>query len=855
MPTEVAVFLQDPTWLLALPVALGWAAYWYRRRATGHGASRTALVLWTLVVILVALAASGPRIPEERPVPADVVVLVDGSESMRGLALERAREYAAKVVAAAPPGAVVRIGTFGRGLAFDDAGFDPTGTAIARAIALAAALPSQGGARRVVVVSDMNETEGDAQSAARAARAANVVVHVKTITETAPELLVSALEVPRIVRRTQPFSAVARVDGTRPGKVTCSLRLQGGPEITRSSDFRPPTGAVKFEGLTVPRDSIDRVEVRVECHGAEPLSSGWPQNDSWTEVVEIAGKTRVWCVDEGGSQCATLSRVLGDAGDVVTTTVSDLARLPVQSPRPDVVVIGDTEPKELLAFAEPLTEAVKAGTGLLFLGGEKALSQAGLGGTAIERDLLPVFLNRKQGDEPERAVLMVIDRSSSMAGQKIALAREAAIGSASALPKDTLLGVMAFDTKVWDILPLAPVADGQRAAQAIASITVGGGTDIFKALQAARDAMESVRASQRLVVLLTDGASNPKGVVETAQAMGRMGVQVSTIAIGPEPDRVLLARVAEATGGRHYWARDAEAVPRLLLDEVTGGQSGPTREGKRAVVPAPTPVARKVFRGVDPARLAPVEGLSQTEERPEGVLIATAESGEPVAAIRQVGAGEVAVFTPGLSEAWTKAFMEVPEGKRFVANLMSVMQKQAGSVEVRPGLRPGEDRIEITADVLGPDGSGLEGAQVNATVFGPDGTTRQVRLEPVALGRHAASIVNDFGVLGSVASRSGTYRLVLSGKGPGPDRLPLPEVQTYASLPFPAELARFQANMTLAAQVAEAGGGKVDPTPEEVFAGTGTLPFARPISHLFLLPAIVLFVVGLFARKRTGRGV
>ncbi|MBM4398282.1 MAG: VWA domain-containing protein, partial [Deltaproteobacteria bacterium] len=682
------MFLEAPEWLLTAPVAAVWAAWWWRRRATGlpAGTSGVSLALWVLAACAVAVAASGPRIREARPVPVEVVVLVDGSESMQGPALDRARRVAGEIAAAAPAEAAsVRRGTFARGLAWDgvEATLDASSTDAGRAVSLAAALPSSGARRRIALVTDANDTSGAVRTAAAAARAAGVPVHVVAIGETAPELVVASLDVPRAVRRGRTFAAGVRVAGTRPGRLACSLAVGSAPPIERAADFAPPGATLRWGGLAVPAEAHDRLSVRVECRGGSGMDT-WPQNNARQETVEITGAMRAWCLDlvappapvpapvparapaaatapsrpGPGPQCATLARLLGDTADVVPVGPEEVRRLATATPRPDVLVLGNTGPGVLPPVAEPLAEAVRTGVGVLFLGGERALSLAGLGGTAIERDLLPVFLTRREEESvPERAVVMVLDRSSSMTGQKIALARESAIASARALPKETLLGVIAFDSQPYVILKPGPVGDASRAAAALAAITPSGGTDILKALRAARAMIEPVRAVQRVVVLLTDGASNPKDVVETAASMGREGVQVSTIAVGPEPDRQLLARVAEATGGRHYWARSAEAVPRLLLAEVTGGENAPAPDGKRSVVPASTPIARRVFRGVDPARLVPIDGLDHTQERPEGVAVAATETGEPIAAVRRVGAGQAAAFTPGLEDRWAGAFL------------------------------------------------------------------------------------------------------------------------------------------------------------------------------------------------------
>jgi uncharacterized protein YegL len=443
---------------------------------------------------------------------------------------------------------------------------------------------------------------------------------------------------------------------------------------------------------------------------------------------------------------------------------------------------------------------------------------------------------------PARAVILVLDRSASMAGRKIAIAREAAIAAVKALPPETLVGIVAFDTVTHVVLRPVPVGDAARATSLLASIQPNGGTDILKALRAARDLLVPVKAAEKAVVLLTDGRSDPKGVVEIAQSIGRLGAQISTIAVGPEPDRELLARVAELSGGRHFFAKGPEAVPRLLLAEVAKNDDTATVTGPHRVVPAGDALGRRVFRGVDRAALPPVEGYDVVLPRPDGEPVAVSDKGHPLVAVRHVRNGLSAVFAAGLDPEWSQRFAASSGGRRLLLNLATLLAGEERPIRPEAGVTVDDAGLSVTADVLGPDRTPIENAEVAATVIGPDGRNRELALEHRGLGRYHGFLP----AAGAPESRTGTWRATVVVTVAG-NRLPA--LVRHASYPFPEELRRFGQDRKLLAAMAEAGGGALDPAPEQVFADPGETSVRDPIGAWAFVAALGFFLLAVWGRR------
>jgi Ca-activated chloride channel family protein len=103
------------------------------------------------------------------------------------------------------------------------------------------------------------------------------------------------------------------------------------------------------------------------------------------------------------------------------------------------------------------------------------------------------------------------------------------------------------------------------------------GTAIGSALSAAATRLDARDAKSKIIVLITDGASNSGKIspLEAAEYAKTLGIKIYTIAIGTKEGRVdrsimrfpyqefdlpTLKKIASLTGAEHYWAQDVEAL-------------------------------------------------------------------------------------------------------------------------------------------------------------------------------------------------------------------------------------------------------------------------------------------------------
>src|SRR6202012_4161438 len=147
---------------------------------------------------------------------------------------------------------------------------------------------------------------------------------------------------------------------------------------------------------------------------------------------------------------------------------------------------------------------VREGGGLLIVGGEQNVyvDNKQKPEDALERTL-PAQLLPPRNNEGV-AVVLIIDKSSSMEGPKIDLAKAAATGTVANLRPMDQVGVLVFDNSFAWVVPIRKADDRYSINARIAGIFANGGTQIAPALTEAYTRVLPIEAPYRHILLLTD---------------------------------------------------------------------------------------------------------------------------------------------------------------------------------------------------------------------------------------------------------------------------------------------------------------------------------------------------------------
>jgi len=177
---------------------------------------------------------------------------------------------------------------------------------------------------------------------------------------------------------------------------------------------------------------------------------------------------------------------------------------------------------------------------------------------------------------PPATVQVVLDRSGSMDGERLAAARHALARLVDRLHPSDRLGVVAFDDEVQVVLPAGEVRDRHAARRAVSAIAPGGCTNLSSGLlRGLQEAARVAGEAGATVLVLSDGHANagetdPDRLASVAAGARARGITTSTVGIGLGYDEGLLSALARGGQGDHVFAEHADAAVAAVAGEVDG---------------------------------------------------------------------------------------------------------------------------------------------------------------------------------------------------------------------------------------------------------------------------------------------
>jgi Ca-activated chloride channel homolog len=147
-------------------------------------------------------------------------------------------------------------------------------------------------------------------------------------------------------------------------------------------------------------------------------------------------------------------------------------------------------------------------------------------------------------------LVLVLDRSGSMSGEKFEQAKKACISAISTLKKDDRVAIVLFDSEAKVLVELGDAARPELA-DTVRAMQPGGGTDIKPGLEAAARLIPDGDIRFR-IVLMSDGMAPTAGLDEVVGELRHRGITLSSVALGGEADRNLLKKLAESGGGTFH---------------------------------------------------------------------------------------------------------------------------------------------------------------------------------------------------------------------------------------------------------------------------------------------------------------
>lgn len=832
-----------PDWLLGL-VILVLVAYYHRRTLVDFARWQriASTAVRATIVLLLALALAGLTLLS--PTREQFVVLaVDRSLSIGPEARKAADALVERVRAgagphrlallpfAAAPGRIQELARARQHPAPES--LDDRGTNLAAALEVAAAAIPPFYVPRIVLVTDGNATDGDALEAASMLRSGLPVDTIPLPARTEPEVQVAGVETPAQVALGEPFHVEVVVDSNHDDPAGRIEVYRGDVKvIDEARPLRRGENRFRFSQV-LEQGGLTAYAARVRAARDTLLD-----NNQDLGLVSSAGKPRILLVESDPDQANHLAWALEEqdlAIDVrppqgLPETLSELQNY-------DLLILSNVPATALreqqMAVARSFVQEL--GGGLIMLGGDQSFGLGGYYKTTIE-EILPVRSNfEKEKEKPSLAMVIVLDKSGSMGGEKIEMAKEAARSAVELLGPADQVGILAFEGETFEVSALHPAADRSTLVDRIASLEAGGGTDMAPAMAQAYDMLRAAAAKLKHVIILTDGISAPGDFEGLARDMAAEQITVSTVAMGSDADQPLLDEIARIGGGRYYVADDPSSVPQIFAKETM--EAGKSAINEQPFVPAVIRPSR-VLAGLDLEAAPLLLGYVITRPKPTSEVILATESGDPLLAWWRYGLGLSVAFTSDAKSRWGAEWVNWPDFGRFWAQVTRhALRRREARGATQAVVRTGK-QVRVTLDAADPSGQFVNEAQAELTVIDPRlGSTRRPMTQ-IAPGRYEAVVPVD---------ASGSYLFDSSLRRQG---------ETIASLSrglavgYPDELRLRPTNETLLRTIARTTRGRFNPAPASLFADDGrTAPRATPLWPYLVLAAAFLFVADVALRR------
>lgn len=794
--------------ILLIPLLVGlWLSY---RHVHGMARARKRLAfsIRALMAGCLILALAGPEARRPNKGLA-TIFLLDRSDSVPESDRKTAERFVDGALRALGPDDVGGVIAFGGKAAVDAATtgrrelgrvltqVEGSSTDLAAAIRLASASFPEGKARRIVVLSDGNETRGDATGAAQVAATDGIGIDHVALRgrESTDEAAVVSLEAPDETRVEQPFDLRATVESTVAQTGTLDIdrdgvlfkrvpvRLQEGQNRLVVPDRLGVSGLHRYRAtLRVGRDGDNRNNVGM----AFTAVKGRPRillAQSHPERGELAAglRRRGWEVDlrsPGGVPLRPEEFAAYDAlffNDLNASNLTDVQMKRVQSAVRD------------------------AGVGFAMIGGEDSFLPGGWYGTPVA-DALPVDLNiRQRKSFPSTSVAIMVDASGSMGMMedgftKIRLAAKAAEQTVRLLSPMDRVAVAGSSDGIEFVVPFQKLTNKEAVATQLQKLDInGGGIYIQPTMKKAEEVLTAEASKVRHHILLADGndSEDQEGALGTALRMRENKITTSVVSIGDGKDVAFLRKLAAAGGGRFYLAKRAGQLPAIFTQDTAIMSRSAIEEG--AFLPRLV-AGEEILRGINdtPALLA----YCLTDRRPLARTSMLTKKDDPLLASWQYGLGTSLAFTSDATARWARNWVGWSGYDAFWSQAARAVSRRATQNRYQATVtqEAGKGMVEVSAtDTLG---NPVTSNEAKVRVATPGGGSREVALTQEAPGRFKGSFD---------ANEIGSYLVTVAEPDP---KGGVRTRTTGFSLPYPAEYRTVRPNRPLLARMSETTGGK-----------------------------------------------
>lgn len=177
-----------------------------------------------------------------------------------------------------------------------------------------------------------------------------------------------------------------------------------------------------------------------------------------------------------------------------------------------------------------------------------------------------------KGKRPPLNLCLVLDRSTSMQGEGLQRAKDAASYIIDRLSKDDTFSLVVFSDKAEAVLSGHRRLNKALAKSVVSTIGSWGGTEILQGLLAGLSEIEKCRLPYSInhLILLTDGQTygDEEGCLEQAELACQRQISITALGLGTDWNDELLDQIAARSGGTSAYIDSPTKIMEVFRDKI-----------------------------------------------------------------------------------------------------------------------------------------------------------------------------------------------------------------------------------------------------------------------------------------------